>query len=121
MSSGRMFLLGRGGFLIAALTVALLPGIALAVPGAVQDLAFSGNDDLSWTAVAGAAGHHLYRGNLADLAGGNEGSCLIGSTPGTSATVADNPAVGPGLFLPRHRFRRRRRRHGRQRQRRPAA
>ncbi|ANM29770.1 hypothetical protein ABI59_09555 [Acidobacteria bacterium Mor1] len=95
MPSGRT---SHGRSTVAALLFLLLPGLALALPGEVQDLNFSGADSLAWTAASGAAGHHIYRGTLSGLAGGDDGQCLIGSIPGTTATVADDPAPGTGFF-----------------------
>jgi YD repeat-containing protein len=81
---------------LCAIGVCLLAVAAQAAPGEVQNLRFDDDATLAWNAAPGAAGYHVYRGDVAGLP--DNGDCLLGSIPSTSATVAEDPPPGTAWF-----------------------
>ncbi|MGH9870335.1 MAG: RHS repeat-associated core domain-containing protein [Candidatus Polarisedimenticolia bacterium] len=82
-----------------ALLLSLVPLAVFAAPPEVPSLNLPAAGQLTWTGVAGAAGYHVYRGDLSLLGIGNHGACLLGSVVGTDAGVPANPPVGQGYFF----------------------
>ncbi len=76
-----------------------IPLSLFAAPPEVPSLSLSSPAQLSWDAVAGVAGYHVYRGSLTGLATGDRGACLIGSVPSNGAGVPANPQPGQGYFF----------------------
>ncbi|MGH9870336.1 MAG: RHS repeat-associated core domain-containing protein [Candidatus Polarisedimenticolia bacterium] len=79
--------------------IGFIHGPLLAAPPEVQDQLFYTIGQLNWSAVPGAEGYHVYRGDLSSFVTGNYGACLLGSVPGTTASVPANPPVGQGYFF----------------------
>lgn len=82
----------------AFLTVLTLAPETWAAPDEPAQLAFSSAENLSWQAVPGARGYHLYRGSVASLPGGLYGTCLAGSLTATSGRDETRPPAGEAFF-----------------------
>jgi YD repeat-containing protein len=52
---------------------------------------------LEWTPIPDAAGYHVYRDLVSELANG-AGECLLGSVQGTSAEIPEDPPPGQAFF-----------------------